>query len=178
MLVYKKTTIYLAHEPSRKEKPAIFLMLLNVRALVRALITRKFMRSKDAQCKTEEWPSKQITAHKCFVRIFIHSYKNFAELTLSPSSLFPSNILQLVRTPKGPFSGPRFRSPKGPRSRALSLPLNSAPGSVETVFGAPHSTTQHVRTPSSNTMGFQASQQNLRAPVLPLPSHLAPRFCC
>ena len=56
MLIYEKTTIYLAHEPSRKEKAAIFLMLLNVRALVRALITRKFMRSKDAQCKTEEWP--------------------------------------------------------------------------------------------------------------------------
>ena len=41
-------------QPSRKEKAAIFLTLLNARALVRALITRKFMRSKDAQCKTEE----------------------------------------------------------------------------------------------------------------------------
>ena len=43
MLVYEKTKIYLAHEPSRKEKAAIFLMLLNVHALVRALITRKFI---------------------------------------------------------------------------------------------------------------------------------------
>ena len=46
MLVYEKKTIYLAHKPSRKEKTAIF----------RALITHKFMRSKNAQCKTEECP--------------------------------------------------------------------------------------------------------------------------
>ena len=49
MLVYKKKTIYLPHKPSRRGKAAIF----NVRALVRTLITRQFMRSKDGQCKTD-----------------------------------------------------------------------------------------------------------------------------
>ena len=45
MDVYEKTTIYLQHEPICKEKATIF---LNLFALARALITRKFMRSKDA----------------------------------------------------------------------------------------------------------------------------------
>ena len=47
MLGYEKTTIYLMHEPSRKEKATIFLNW----ALVRTLITRKFMHSTDAQYK-------------------------------------------------------------------------------------------------------------------------------
>ena len=44
-------TIYLAHGPSRKEKMRHF---LNVHAMVCAQITRKFMRNKYGQCKTEE----------------------------------------------------------------------------------------------------------------------------
>ena len=36
--------------PAAKKKPPFF----NVREVVRALITRKIMRSRDAQCNTEE----------------------------------------------------------------------------------------------------------------------------
>ena len=49
MLVYQKTTIYLSREPSRIEKSRHFIH-------VRALITRKILRRRDAQCNTEESP--------------------------------------------------------------------------------------------------------------------------
>ena len=49
MLVYEETANDLHREPSRIEKSRHF-------ANVRALITRKILPSKDAQCKTEESP--------------------------------------------------------------------------------------------------------------------------
>ena len=55
MLVYEKTAIDLHRELSRIEKSRHFVYLRANHAL-RALITRKSLRSKDAQLKTEESP--------------------------------------------------------------------------------------------------------------------------
>ena len=55
MLVYEQTANGLHPELSRMEKNRYFVY---VRALIAhcALITRKILRSKDAQCKTEKSP--------------------------------------------------------------------------------------------------------------------------
>ena len=49
VLVYEKTMIYLPPKPSRIEKSRHFVY-------ARALITRKVLHSKDAQCNTKESP--------------------------------------------------------------------------------------------------------------------------
>ena len=56
MLVYEKTVNDLHRELSRIEKKPPFCLCAQANHTLRALITRKILRSKDAQCKADELP--------------------------------------------------------------------------------------------------------------------------
>ena len=56
MLVYEEMANDLHRELSRIEKMPLFCLCARANHALRALITRKIVRSKDAQCKTEESP--------------------------------------------------------------------------------------------------------------------------
>ena len=56
MLVYEETANDLHRELSRIEKKPPFCLCARAKHALKALITRKILRTEDVQCKTEESP--------------------------------------------------------------------------------------------------------------------------